>query len=440
MLQSRRATLAFLALLLGVWPLLAGAQDATPTASSRAPLDLAAMALAPDEVPAGYFDDYTEWWVPAGPFSDLVLGGAAVPPGLVRVYQSFYFDPDGGAAIHTYLYEFASPEEATAGSEIVDAALRPPLPEGTVVGPTHAPGPDLGDAPGVLTVVTYDTWAAGGPRADVVAATFRRDRLVAGVAVERYTDPPPAGTPAADIATPIALDPAQEQLATMLATTLDERITTVLAGEAPAGVDPALAELVLPLDQLADVPTPVFGGYKAGIDLLRCGICGEENALLPFADDARGGFSRGIVLGGVVDGEPQPPFVSIAVSTFTAPEAALEVLEAIRQAPNDRPTSAPFPRGKKTLADDPAIPEATAALAFHAAFDEEDPNAPVDSAGVDFVVGDRLVTIDVQGGLSAEDALAAAIDLATQQAACLAAGGPCASVMVPPSLQAESGA
>jgi hypothetical protein len=287
----------------------------------------------------------------------------------------------------------------------------------------------------VLTVVTYDTWAAGGPRADVVAASFRRDRLVAGVAVERYTDPPLAGTPVAEEATAVARDPAQEQLATTLATTLDERITTVLAGQTPAGVDPALAELVLPLDQLADVPTPVFGGYKAGVDMLRCGICGEENTLLPFADEARGGFNCGIVLGGVVDGEPQPPFVLLAVTAFTSPEAALEVLEAIRQVPNDRPTAAPFPRGHKMLVDDPAIPEATAALAFHATPDEEDPTTPADGAGVDFVVGDRLVTVDVQGGLSGEDAMAAAIDLATQQAACLAAGGPCASVMVPPSLQ-----
>jgi hypothetical protein len=427
-------------LLLGEWPLLAMAQDATPGMSSGAPLDLAAMALAADDVPAGYFDDYSEWWVPAAAFSELVLGGAAVPPGLEQVYQSFYAEPNGAGAIHNYLYEFASPEEATAGSEIVDAALRPPLPEGTVVGPTHAPGPDLGDDPSVLTVVSYDTWAAGGPRADVVAATFRRDRLVAGVAVERYTDPPPAGTPVSAVATPVGPDPAQEQLATRLATTLDERITSVMAGQAPAGVDPALADVVLPLDQLADVPTPVFSGYKAGIDFLRCGICSEENSLLPFADDARGGFNRGIVLGPLVDGEPTPPFVSVAVSEYTSPEAALAVLEAIQQVPNDRPTAIPSPRGTKTLVDDPAIPEATAALAFHASLDEEDPNAPIDSAGVDFVVGNRLATVDVQGGLSAEAAMTAAIDLATQQAACLAAGGPCSSVMVPPALQREPGA
>jgi hypothetical protein len=100
-MPSRRATLALLALLLGLWPFLASAQDATPITASGAPLDLAAMALAPDDVPAGYFDDYSELWVPAGPFSELTLGGAAVPPGLVRVYQSFYTEPDGGPRLTT---------------------------------------------------------------------------------------------------------------------------------------------------------------------------------------------------------------------------------------------------------------------------------------------------------------------------------------------------
>ena len=116
------------------------------------------------------------------------------------------------------------------------------------------------------------------------------------------------------------------------------------------------------------------------------------------------------------------------------------MLEAIRQAPNDRPTAVPFPRGQKTLVDDPAIPEATAALAFHATPDEEDPNAPADAAGVDFVSGNRLVTVDVQGGLSAEDALAAAVDLASQQAACLATGDTCGSVTAPSSLLGEPAA
>jgi hypothetical protein len=433
----RRVTLVVLTILLAAWPFVTAAQEATPGASSAMPLDLAAMALAPDDVPAGYFDDYSEWWVPVDAFSALVLGGAATPPGLERVYQTFYFNPEEVAGIHTYLYEFASAEEATAGVAIIEGALRPPLPEGTVVGPTQAPGPDLGEDPRMMTFVTYDTWAAGGPRVDVVATTFRHDRLIAGVAIERYTDPPPAGSPVADLATPIGGAPAQEKLATSLAASLDDRITTVLAGEAPAGVDVALADALLPLDQLVDAATPVFGGYKAGVDLLRCGICGEENSLLPFADEVRGGFSRGVVLGPLVDGEPTPPFVSMGVAELASPEAALAVLAAIRKEPNDRPTSAPFPRGTRTLAADPTIGGTTAALAFQGSMDEEDPNAPVDSAGVDFVAGNRLVTVDVQGGLSAEDAMAAAVNLATQQAACLAAGEPCSTITLPPTLQVQ---
>ena len=430
----RRTTVAFLAFLLGAWPLLAGAQEATPAANSAAPLDLAAMALAQEDVPAEYFDDYSEWWVPAEAFADLVLGGAAGPPGLERVYQSFFAAPETGGVLHTYLYEFVSPQEAEAGFAVVDEALRPPLPEGTVVGPTHAAGPQLGDGNSALTVVTYDTWAAGGPRADVVAASFRRDRLVAGVAVERYADPPGAGTPAAAAATPVGPEPAQAQLATDLATTLDARIATVLAGEVPAGIDPALADLVLPLDQLVGDQREVFGGYKVGVDLLRCGVCGEENALLPLADEARGGFSRTVFVGLPADGEAQPPFVSVAVTTFASPEAAQAVLAAIRDAPNDRPTPGPIPRGARTLVDDPAVPGADAALAFQAALDAETPDAPIDSAGVDFVVGDRLATVDVQGGLSAEDALAAAVDLASQQAACLAGKASCGSLTPPPTL------
>lgn len=78
---------------------------------------------------------------------------------------------------------------------------------------------------------------------------------------------------------------------------------------------------------------------------------------------------------------------------------------------------------------------ATAALAYQAAFNEDDPST-IDSAGIDFVVGSWLVTVDVQGGLSADAAMAAALDLATQQAGCLTAGGVCETVTRPEELAA----
>jgi hypothetical protein len=434
---SRRAALVCLSLWLGWWPLTAAAQSATPTTSSSARLDLAAIALSPQDVPGGFFDDYSEWWVPGATFADAVA--APTPAGLERVYESFYYDVDEPVAVHNFLFEFASPEDATAGFAIVDPSLRPALPDGAVVGPKDAAGPELGDGPSQITTVSYDTRAEGGPLVDVLAIAFQRDRLIAGVSIERYTDPAPEGAPEAEAATPIAMEPGADVLAQQLVSTLDERIKEVLAGEMPSGVDRSLSEVALPIDQLVDDQTPVLGGYKAGADLLRCGICGEENSLLPFADDARGGFSRTVSLGPMVDGEPSPPFVTVAVSTFTSPDVAQAVLAAIRQAPNDLPTSGPIPRGKRTLADEPDIPDTTAALAYHGSMDDQDPNAPVDSAGVDFVVGNQLATVDVQGGLSAEDALAAAVDLAHQQASCLAAGGPCVTVTLPPSIQSASG-
>jgi len=223
---------------------------------------------------------------------------------------------------------------------------------------------------------------------------------------------------------------ADADLALELATRLDDRITTVMSGGTPAGVDFALAAKVLPVDQLGDGQTPVSGGYKSGIDLLRCGICGEENTLLPFADTALGGVSRTIFVGPLVDGEPTPPFISVAVTRFTDPDTAREVLEAMRQAPNDRPTPGPTSRGARTLVADPVIPGATATLGFEGVMDAEDPEAAPGSAGVTFVMDAWLVTVDVQGGLSGDTAVAVAVDLATQQSECLTAGGSCEDLTV----------
>ena len=429
-------TILLLCALVGVGSVGARAQDATPGPAAAGSLDLAAMALAAEDVPAGYFDEYYEISYSAAAFSELNLAAAETPTGLERIYQSFYFNDAEGRGIHSFLFAFSSPDTAAAGGGIVDLALRPPLPDGTATEPVRSLEPALGDS-GMTTSVTYDTRAADGPLVDVVAAWFGRDRLIAGVAVEHHQDASEVIDPA--VATPAteATPPAQStdrDLAVGLAETVVERIAAVGDGRSPAGVDLSLRALVLPVEQLVDADTPVLSGYKAGIDLLRCGVCGEENSLLPFAGDALGGYSGTVSLGPLVDGEPTPPWVSIAVSAFASPGAALGVLEATRLAPNDRPTPGPIPRGRRTLAADPVIPGADAALAFRAASDEEDPAAPDDGAGVDFVVGDLLVTVDVQGGLPADEAMAVAVDLATQQAACIDPGGPCGSVTRPASL------
>jgi len=87
---------------------------------------------------------------------------------------------------------------------------------------------------------------------------------------------------------------------------------------------------------------------------------------------------------------------------------------------------------------DSVIPGTTATLGFGAVSEMENPDASVDSAGVTFVSDTVMVTVDVQGGLSGDAALAVAVDLAAQQSDCLTAGGPCTEMTVPPALHGRS--
>jgi hypothetical protein len=385
-------------------------------------------------MPAGTFDEYYEWLVPAEAISEFVFGGATPPDGLEQVYQTYYNDPADGLGTAVVLFDFATPAQAEAEAGVMAAmfASLPPIPEATTVGPTSASGPDGGGAPRTTTTARFDAWPSGGPRVDVVATSFQLDDLVAGVTVERWSDRP--ADPTAPDATPIDPDGAQAQRSAALAAVMEDRITQVVAGTSPTGADLSLPDRVLPIEQLGE-GGPLFAGYKSGADLLRCGICGEENSLAGFADAALGGYMRMVVAGPMVDGEPTPPFVLVAVSAFDTPADALAVLDATRLAPGDRPTSGPVPRGERMLVDDPEIAGADGALAFVASMDGNDPATQADSAGVDFVVGDRLVNIDVLGGLARDEALAAATDLAAQQSACLTSSGPC-ELVVPPMLSA----
>lgn len=420
---------------LGICLALGGALLASGTTFAVGPQhDLAAMALAAEDMPAGTFDEYYEWLVPAQAISEFVFGGVTPPDGLEQVYQTYYNDPTDGLGTAVVLFDFATAEQAAGGADVMAAMFSalPPIPEGTTVGPTSVSGPDGGGASRTTTTARFDAWPSGGPRVDVVATSFQLDDLVAGVSVERWSDRP--ADPAAPDATPIDPDGAQGQRSAALAAVMEDRITQVIVGTAPLGADLSLPDRVLPLDALGN-DGPLFAGYKSGADLLRCGICGEENSLASFADAALGGYMRMVVAGPMVDGEPTPPFVLVAVSAFDTPEDALGVLDATRLAPGDRPTSGPIPRGERMLVDDPVIPGADGALAFVASMDGNDPATEADGAGVDFVVGDRHVSIDVLGGLSSEQALAVATDLATQQSACVASSEPC-QLEVPPALSA----
>jgi hypothetical protein len=91
---------------------------------------------------------------------------------------------------------------------------------------------------------------------------------------------------------------------------------------------------------------------------------------------------------------------------------------------------------RRTLADEPSIPAATSALAFDVAQYADDPDAPIDSAAIVFAQGDWLVVVEFYGEPAAGVAMESALDLASQQAACLASPDPCGAVTRPAALEA----
>jgi hypothetical protein len=149
-----------------------------------------------------------------------------------------------------------------------------------------------------------------------------------------------------------------------------------------------------------------------------------------FASDFLIGYGRTVSLG--TGSSAHPPYLSLANTELVSPEAAQALLDAVRQAPGSLSTPGPFAqRVQHEVVENPVVPGTDAAFAFTSALDEDDPAAPIDSAGVVFAQGSHLVSIAVQGMDSADAALTVAQDLATQQAACLVSEGPCTMVSAP---------
>jgi len=437
-------------------PALGSAQPGTPNAAEadtaaspvalRGELDLAAMAPSGDDVPAAFATTAEEhYFLPAGVsgwvYNGFVPAEEIAATGLSAYYRSYYFGESGdrgGTDLRVNVAEFDSPEAAEAAFDLLaDQTVIPADVRGGVE-PMDRSGVGIGEEPTETSVYTLDFTAFEGPRIDVVETTFRVDRVLATVAVEHYAfpDPAAAATPAADaspVASPEAMIAQDQQLLAEVAAVFQERIETVLSGAVPDGIEPALPGLLLPIDETWPWPGLVPEGYKDAAQIL------GEGALAEFAGEFQGGYSRTVSVGSASPDEgPLPPFVTLGVSEFASPEAALAVLEAARQAPDDLPPPGPTPPGiPRELIADPAIAAADAAFAFQSPTEE---GGALDSAGVAFVVGSRLATVNVLSAPSVEDAIAAAEDLAAQQAVCLAAVGPCQALTVPAALQVATSA
>jgi hypothetical protein len=405
--------------------------DASPAAGATKDLDLAAIVLVADELPAGFSrgidDTYTPGDLYGIAYAPHVSNEDLVAAGYLWDYEAYYTADDESASISVSIDEYATSEGAIAGFAVFAEQTRP-APYFTVLSTTDLPGPAVGEDPKTFSLTTYEY--PNGRVSRFVDASFRMENLIARVTYERFEPQAASGTPATMPGTTAALTPEQDEMVEqveILAATLASRIESVRAGESPSGTNLELAQRVLPLAALPNAwNRQSWEGYRDA-----AGILGRDGALADrFAADFRSGYGRTVALG--TGSSARPPYLSVAVAQFATPEAALALLEAIRQAPADLPATSRFAgSATPTIAADPTVTGAEAALALTSSLDDEVPEAPADSARVVFVAGPRLVAVDVRGADSAEAALAAAEDLAAQQAACLMADGPCSAVTAP---------
>ena len=393
-------------------------RSGTPAASPvpvTGRLDLAAMALTAADLPPGYVlarfagryhpapyalhfaeEAYFRADQLAHPYYGTGLTAEALArTGLRWDYESVFAAPDGESFIRAYVQEYDSPDGARAGFDLFEDET------GTAL--TDLPGPGVGEAPAETTVGTWTTPFVSVQSAD---ATFRVGRLLAGVSVDTFG----ANAP----------DP---RLAQRLAGKLARRIEQVLAGTPPLGIDPALPALLLPIHETWTEPGVFPEGYRGAAEFL-----GTDERVARLAGEYRGGYVRtASVNAHEPAAAPRAPFVTVAVASFASPRAAAAALSAADGLPLPAEVAPGVIRWPATPAE---RPETELWAAYATLFRYGD----ADSARVGIAVGARLALIDVQGAASFDLALAAAVALASQQATCLAAVGPCGSVTVPPEL------
>ncbi len=435
-----------LTMLVSTGPMVTLAQDATPAtgvddgmlATSATPrTDLAAMAFATEDLPPGCVNIDERYFLTAQGvstfyFQQAVSAEEVAQTGLRSMYDSQYLaNPADQRSdwVAIYIAEFDSPEAVEAGFALFEDESR--IPEGIDVQASEdLPGPGLGESPSETTVALIDYRAVGGPYVNQVSVAFRVDRFLVSVILETDAEGDAgaaAATPVAPASASPAAGDAELRQVTALASTLLDRIDAVLAGEAVAGTDTSLPPLLLATDQAWPMPGVAAEGYKDPSQVL-----GSVGPAAELTDTFQGGYARTVAPGtGPDDLFPAPPFVTIGVSGYASADDSMGVFDAASGLPVPGPL--PSPQVWEEVSTD-TVADADASATYRSAFD---PAGPVDSARVALVVGDQLITVDVQGAASEADAVAIAEDLAGQQASCVAAGGPCDTVTVPPALSAE---
>ena len=351
------------------------------------PLDLAAMTLDSEELPEGFqlvAESYIDLDLLAENLSELATDDELDDLGIVGYYETTYAAVDGGSHIRSYVIEYPDVNAVEDGFALFEDEERM-VPGET--GLDDAPGPEgIGEEPSEVTTGTY---GEPGAEQSAVDITFRIDRLGVGVAMETFDGSEP-----------------DEDLVEELAEVKEARVVAALTGEAIENVDPRLVERVVTFSGETN-----FEGYQSVSDAY-----GSVDS--PAAD----GFIASYVRGATFSDDPTEtiaPYVTVGVSSYGDEDEVLAVLDASDQ------IMPQFP-GLEEI-DAPMIDRSpTVGYSFESLIEGDD----LASVRLFVAVDDALLSVDVQGFASTDDALEAAVSVAEEAVACVD-GGDCGPVNLP---------
>lgn len=407
----RLAALLFAGLLL-LAPAGALAQDDTPRADPDAPigtreapagerLDLAAIALDAEDVGDQYALS-NESYISADQIARAQRSATRAEiaaTGIRWFYESDYESTDGSTRLRVYVEEYGSAAGARKGFDLFENEDRMADPS---VKSEDKPGLDVGEAPSEVTVATVEG-TNGSSASSTVDATFRVDRLLLGVALDTSATTPPS-----------------EDDLVAYADRLAERAQTVLDGDDLPGIDYALPGRLLGFGDRPDVNE----GYASFTETYGAAVPTEVGAAYV------AGYDRTIALGDPSADVPLP-VVTLAVAAFKDEATPLAIF-------SNATTVMPAYTGLERELLDP-IPGTSASVAFSFVNAYDTSAKDPDSFRLWLLIGDDILTIEVQGAASVDAAQQAALALATQEIACYDRNDGCGTAQLPAGFGAPKG-
>jgi hypothetical protein len=336
--------------------------------------ELAASTLAASDLPTG-FSFVGETFLTADQVAGETLDPATLTDaGFTTQYVSVYENTTEKLRVRSYVSAWTDAAAAEAGFAILeDEATTTPdaaLEDGDA---------SVGEEPRETTTGTYP--GSDGSTVSTIDITFRRDNLLAGVALEK-------------------LDGSEVDTKTVseLAKRLDARVQAVQKGDSPANTDLGLPAKVLSLQSLGQ---DIQAGFLGPAEVER--IYGLQGSIL---DSVQASWAESTALG---TSDAPGARVTIGVTTFAKETDAKAVVE------HSQDLVAPL-ANQKAVAD-VTLEGADAVRAYRfTSPGKEGPN--IDSYRIIYAVGKSVTVIDIQGTPTAALAATAATTLATTQLGC----------------------